>query len=81
MSMTSMPAALLGLANRGRIAEGMCADLVVFDPTTVVDRATYEQPHQYPEGIEYVVVNGVVAVDRGRMSAARAGRLLRHHAR
>ncbi|MEJ7812745.1 MAG: D-aminoacylase [Gemmatimonadaceae bacterium] len=75
--MTSMPAARLGLRDRGRIAEGMMADLVVFDPATVADRATFDQPHQYPAGIEYVVVNGAVAVDAGRLTDARGGRVLR----
>src|SRR5205085_9027685 len=75
--MTGMPAARLGLADRGRVAEGAVADLVVFDPQTVRDRSTYERPHQYPSGIPYVVVNGVVAVDHGTPTAARAGRVLR----
>ncbi|HEX2094457.1 MAG TPA: D-aminoacylase [Longimicrobiaceae bacterium] len=75
--MTGMPAARLGVRDRGRIAEGMHADLVVFDPATVADLATYQEPHRYPAGIEYVLVNGVVAVDRGRFTDARAGRVLR----
>ena len=75
--MTSMPAARLGLTDRGRVAEGMWADLVVFDPATVRDRATYAAPHQYPVGIPYVLVNGVIAVERGRLTTTRAGRLLR----
>jgi dihydroorotase/N-acyl-D-amino-acid deacylase len=76
--MTSMPARRLGLADRGRIAEGLQADLVVFDPATVRDLATYENPHQYPAGIPFVVVNGAVTVDGGRFTAARGGRVLRH---
>jgi N-acyl-D-aspartate/D-glutamate deacylase len=75
--MTGMPAARLGLRDRGRVAEGSFADLVVFDPATVADRATFEQPHRYPEGIEYVLVNGAVAVDGGRFTGARGGRVLR----
>ncbi len=75
--MTSLPADRIGLHERGRIAEGMIADLVVFDPRTVRDRATFTEPHQYPEGIEYVIVNGVVTVDGGRYIDARAGRVLR----
>jgi N-acyl-D-amino-acid deacylase len=76
--MTSLPAARLGLADRGRLAPGLMADIVVFDPATVADRATYDAPHQYPVGIEYVLVNGQIEVDQGRFTAARGGRVLRH---
>ncbi len=75
--MTGMPAARLGLVDRGRVAEGAFADLTVFDPRTVRDRATFEAPHQYPEGIPFVLVNGAVTVDEGNLTAARAGRVLR----
>ena len=75
--MTSMPAARLGLSDRGRIAEGMRADLTVFDPATVADRATFIEPHQYPAGIPYVIVNGRLAVDQERFTDARAGQVLR----
>lgn len=75
--MTTLPAARLGLQERGRIAEGTYADIVVFDAATVRDRATFAAPHQYPEGIEYVLVNGVPAVDAGRFTESRAGRVLR----
>lgn len=75
--MTGLPAARLGLTGRGRIAEGNYADLVLFDPVRVRDRATFEAPHQYPEGIDYVIVNGVPVVDQGRFTGARAGRVLR----
>jgi N-acyl-D-amino-acid deacylase len=75
--MTGQPAALLGLADRGAVAEGMAADLVVFDPATVADRATFEDPHQYPAGIEYVLVNGAVTVGAGEYVDARAGQVLR----
>lgn len=75
--MTSLPAARMGLRDRGRIAQGMMADLVVFNPATVADKATFTAPHQYPVGIDYVVVNGQVEVDDGKMTAARAGRVLR----
>jgi dihydroorotase/N-acyl-D-amino-acid deacylase len=75
--MTGMPARRLGLADRGRLAEGLHADLVVFDPATVRDTATFTAPHQYPEGIPFVIVNGAVAVDDGKLTAARAGRVLR----
>lgn len=75
--MTSMPAARLGLGDRGRVAEGVRADLVVFDAATVADRATFLEPHQYPAGIPWVIVNGRVAVDSGRFVDARAGTVLR----
>ncbi|HEV8264694.1 MAG TPA: D-aminoacylase [Gemmatimonadales bacterium] len=79
--MTGMPAARLGLRDRGRVAAGARADLVIFDPATIADRATFESPHQYPAGIDYVIVNGVLAVDGGRFTGARAGRVLRRGAR
>jgi N-acyl-D-amino-acid deacylase len=75
--MTGMPAKRLGLRDRGQVAEGMYADLVVFDPATVEDRATFENPHQYPVGIDYVLVNGVAVVDRGKFTDARPGLVLR----
>lgn len=75
--MTGMPAARLGLVDRGQVAEGAFADLVVFDPASVADRATFQEPHRYPAGIDYVVVNGTLAVDGGRFTDARAGRVLR----
>ncbi len=75
--MTSLPAAYIGLADRGRVAEGASADLVLFDPATVIDRATFEEPHQYPEGIHWVIVNGEAVVARGEFSEARPGRVLR----
>lgn len=75
--MTGMPAARLGLTDRGRVAEGAIADLVVFDSATVSDRATFQEPHQYSAGIEYVLVNGTVVVDLGVMTAARPGRVVR----
>lgn len=76
--MTLLPAARLGLTDRGRIGEGMRADIVLFDPATVSDRATFAAPHQYPDGIPYVIVNGELAVDAGRFTATRAGTVLRH---
>ena len=76
--MTGMPARRLGLADRGRVATGLVADLVLFDPATVRDQATFEAPHQYPVGIDVVLVNGVLAVDGGRYTGVRAGKVLRH---
>jgi N-acyl-D-amino-acid deacylase len=75
--MTSLPARRLGLENRGVIAEGKAADLVVFDPETVADRATYEEPRQYPMGIEEVIVNGVLSVEKGRFTGLLGGQVLR----
>ncbi len=71
--MTRMPAARLGLRDRGVLAEGAWADLVVFDPAAIRDRATFENPHQYPEGIAWVLVNGQVVVDHGRDTGVRPG--------
>ena len=75
--LTSVPAARLGLRDRGVIREGAFADLVVLDPATVADVATYEDPARHPTGIPHVVVNGRVAVRDGAETGERAGRLLR----
>jgi len=75
--MTSAPAQRLGLRDRGLVREGMWADLVVFDPETIADRATYLDPHQHPAGIACVLVNGQVVVERGQHSGKLAGRVLR----
>jgi len=75
--MTSAPAELLGFAERGRIAPGLVADLVVFDPATVADRATFTAPHQYPVGIPHVFVGGVAVVRDGVVTGARPGVVLR----
>jgi dihydroorotase/N-acyl-D-amino-acid deacylase len=74
--MSAFPAQRVGLADRGVLREGLKADLMVFDPTTVRDFATFERPHQYPEGVSHVVVNGQVVVDAGKMTSARPGRVL-----
>jgi len=75
--MSAYPASRLGITDRGRIAVGLAADLVVFDPDTVADRATYENPFQYPVGIDAVVVNGAVAMASGERSNDGAGRAIR----
>ncbi|MFB0558785.1 MAG: amidohydrolase family protein [Candidatus Bathyarchaeia archaeon] len=75
--MTSFPAQRFGILDRGLLRPGMWADMVVFDPGTVIDKATYQDPHQYPEGIEYIIVNGVVTVEKGKYMCALAGRTLR----
>jgi len=74
--MTGMPAARLRLRGRGLIAAGAFADLVVFDPDRVADRATFESPFQYPAGIHHVIVNGVPVIQEGEHTRARAGRVL-----
>ena len=74
--MTSMNADKLGIADRGRLKEGLAADVTVFDRDRVIDRATFEQPHQFPVGIKYVLVNGVVTVDNEQHTGALAGRVL-----
>jgi len=74
--MTSQPASRLGLADRGALQPGYYADLVLFDPATVADRATFTDPVQPPVGIEAVWVNGTQVVDRGRLTGARPGRWL-----
>jgi N-acyl-D-amino-acid deacylase len=75
--MTALPASRIHLRDRGRIATGMAADVVVFDPATVADTATYEEPFQYPVGIDAVIVNGVVALREGQRSDRHTGRALR----
>jgi N-acyl-D-amino-acid deacylase len=75
--MTSLPASKLGLPGRGLLTAGAFADVVVFDPATVADRATFTEPHQFPTGLDYVIVNGVVTVDHGDHTGALAGRVLR----
>ncbi|MGQ9918961.1 MAG: N-acyl-D-amino-acid deacylase family protein [Bryobacteraceae bacterium] len=76
--MTSLPARTFRFRDRGLVREGFAADLVLFDPARVQDKATYTQPHQYSEGFDFVLVNGVVMVDNGALTEARGGRILRH---
>jgi N-acyl-D-amino-acid deacylase len=76
--MTSLPAARVGLADRGRLMEGRAADVVVFDPATIADRATFEEPFQYPVGFTAIIVNGVVAIrDSEHRAGPGSGRALR----
>jgi N-acyl-D-aspartate/D-glutamate deacylase len=77
--MTSLPARILGLDDRGELKEGFAADIVVFDPATVGDTNSYEQPKSYARGVPYVLVNGVVVIDQGEHTGARPGRALRGH--
>ena len=76
-SMTSAAAARLGLSDRGLVRDGYAADLVVFDPARVRSNATYDQPRQFPTGIEWVVVGGEIVVEAGEHTGARPGRVLR----
>ena len=75
--MTSAPARRLGLWDRGLIRPGFKADITIFNPDTIIDKATFMEPHQYPEGIEYVIVNGTVVIDEGEHTGALPGRVLR----
>jgi dihydroorotase/N-acyl-D-amino-acid deacylase len=75
--MTGLSAAKVGLHDRGLIKEGLFADLTIFDPKTVIDRATFEMPNQYPEGIRFVIINGQVSVDDGKRTQALAGKVVR----
>src|SRR5881394_1301983 len=75
--MTGLPAANVGLKQRGLIREGYFADITIFDPKTVIDRATFEEPNQYPVGMNYVIVNGRIEVDNGQRTSANAGQVLR----
>lgn len=75
--LTSFPAETLRLRDRGRLADGYFADVVVFDPETIADRATYEQPHQYAVGVQHVLVNGVPVIAGGEHTGATPGRVVR----
>jgi dihydroorotase/N-acyl-D-amino-acid deacylase len=74
--MTSFPAQITGLTDRGLLRPGMAADITIFDPQTVADKATFEDPLQYPVGIPYVIVNGVVVIDHEQHTGAKPGRVL-----
>lgn len=75
--MTSFPASRLNLKGRGLVREGYFADLVIFDEARITDKATYENPRQFPEGVEYVIVNGQILFGRGRLHPIKAGKVLR----
>ena len=76
--MTSLPARRLRLADRGLLRPGMAADITVFDPARVIDVATYEEPLRYAKGVDWVLVNGQVVLDGGKLTSARPGRFLTH---
>ena len=75
--MTSWPATRMRLANRGVIREGNWADVTIFDLDALDDRATYDKPMEFPTGIDWVLVNGVVMIDRGKHTGAKPGHVLR----
>ena len=72
------PAKKMQLKNRGELKEKYFADIVIFDPKTVIDKATYTKPRKYPEGINYVIVNGGIALENGTRSNKTFGKILRH---
>jgi N-acyl-D-amino-acid deacylase len=74
---TSLPAGKLRITDRGLLRMGFWADIVIFDPEKIKDKATYSDPHQYPEGIAYVIVNGQIVVDNGILTGSRPGKILR----
>ncbi len=76
--MTGLPAARIGFTDRGRIDLGFYADIVAYDPDTITDVATFQEPHRLAAGVRLVLVNGRVALEEGTPSGERAGRVLRH---
>ena len=78
--MTSLSARTFGMVERGELTEGFWADLVLFDPGLIIDRATYDDPKQSPAGVQAVVVNGAVAYQDGQETHAGEGRMLRYRA-
>jgi N-acyl-D-amino-acid deacylase len=86
--MTSNPARVMGLTDRGKLEEGFWADLVVFDPETIASKANFKNALEmsqginhdlYPEGIKYVIVNGEIAVEKGKIQGTTSGHVLRHN--
>ena len=75
--MTSAVAERLSIHDRGQLHEGFFADLMIFDPNTIIDRATYERPHQLSVGVRYVLVNGVLVVDGAKVTGAKPGMIVR----
>ena len=74
---TSKPADMIGLKDRGRLQVGLAADITVFDPATIAPRATYLEPVQLSQGVQHVIVNGCVALENQKQTEARSGRFLR----
>jgi dihydroorotase/N-acyl-D-amino-acid deacylase len=78
--MTSLPAQRLGLAERGVLRVGAFADIAVLDPATIIDHATFAEPHQYATGVQHVFVNGQAVLQNGEVTGVRSGRVVRQHA-
>ena len=76
--MTSLPAQTFRVKKKGLVKEGLDADIVIFDPDTVLDRATFDDPRQRPEGIVWVLINGRVAVEKGKVTGEARGKVLRY---
>ena len=77
--MTSLPAKRLPLKNRGRLEEGLIADIAIFNPDTIIDKATFEDPHQLAIGMHYVLVAGNLVIDNGKHTGASPGKVLRRN--
>ena len=75
--MTSAPAQKMGIRDRGLLREGMWADITVFNPKTIIDNATFDDPHQHPSGIEYIVINGQIVISHENHTSVLAGRVIR----
>jgi N-acyl-D-amino-acid deacylase len=75
--MTSLPAAMVRLKDRGILAEGMKADMAIFDKEKFTDKCTYEEPRQYAEGMKWVFVNGTMAIEKGKHTGLRPGKVLK----
>jgi N-acyl-D-amino-acid deacylase len=73
---SGLTAQRLGIVDRGILKPGMAADIVILNPQTVIDRAEYIEPHQFPEGIEYVIVNGETVMAKGRPTGAKPGKAI-----
>ena len=76
--MTSLSAETFGMKDRGKIQPGYFADMVLFDPNSIIDKATYDDPKQHPDGIDLVVVNGQIALQDGNHTGAGSGAMLRY---
>ena len=74
---SALPAQRMRFTDRGVLKSGMCADVVIFDPATIRDLATFDNPNQLSQGMEYVLVNGVPVIDQGKMTGAKPGKVLR----
>ena len=77
--MTSFPALKIGLQDRGLLREECWADIVIFDDSKIIDKATFQNPHAYPDGIHSVLINGELVVENNEHTGALPGKILRHH--